>query len=168
MALSSRLAVTGQISVIIWPDIWYYPAGYPVLSGRISSIIWLDIRYYLAGYPVRQLAGYPNLALKNCRISGIRLSGSISISRISGIRLSGKITIRYIPNIYSYIYWRRIICHDIADSYRCYRCISNIIYQTNHTIANKCKPPLATLRGKLLATSYLHVELNQAEEQKLN
>ena len=25
-----------------------------------------------------------------------------------------------------------------------------IIYQTNHTIANKCKPPLATLLGKLL------------------
>ena len=101
MAFSSRLAVSGQISVIIWSDIWYYPAGYPVLSGRISGIIWPDIRYYLAGYPVRQLAGYPagypNPAVKNCRISGIRLSGFVLISRISGIRLSGKITIRYIP-----------------------------------------------------------------------
>ena len=86
MALSSRLAVSGQISVIIRPDIRYYLAGYLVLSGRISGIIWPDIRYYLAGYPVRQLAGYPNPALKNCRISGIRLSGYVSISRISGIR----------------------------------------------------------------------------------
>ena len=73
-----------------------------LLSGRISGTIRPDIRYYLAGYPVRQLAGYPagypNPAVKNCRISGIRLSGFVSISRISGIRLSGKITIRYIPN----------------------------------------------------------------------
>ena len=90
MALSSRLAVSDQIC--------YYPAGYPVLSSRISGIIWPDIRYYPAGYPVRQLAGYPNPAVKNCRISGIRLSGFVSISRISGIRLSGKITIRYIPS----------------------------------------------------------------------
>ena len=101
MALSSRLAVSGQISFIIRPNIRYYPAGYPVLSGQISGIIWPDIRYYPAGYPVRQLAGYPagypNPAVKNCRISGIRLSGFVSISRISGIRLSGKITIRYIP-----------------------------------------------------------------------
>ena len=51
MALSSRLAVSGQISVIIWLDIWYYPAGYLVLSSRISGIIQPDIRYYLAGYP---------------------------------------------------------------------------------------------------------------------
>ena len=72
MALSSRLAVSGQISIIIRPDIRYFPAGYPVFSSRISSIIWSDIRYYLAGYPVRQLAGYPNPAVKNCRISGIR------------------------------------------------------------------------------------------------
>ena len=104
MALSSRLAVSGQISVIIWPDICHYLAGYPVLSGRISGIIWPDIRYYPAGYPVRQLtgypAGYPNPAVKKCRISGIRLSGFVSISRISGIRLSGKITIRYIPSFY--------------------------------------------------------------------
>ena len=71
MALSSRLAVSGQISGIF---------------GRISVIIWPDIRYYMAGYPVRQLAGYPNPALKNCRISGIRISGFGSISRISGIR----------------------------------------------------------------------------------
>ena len=74
MALSSRLAVSGQISGIIRPDIRYYPARYPVLSGRISGIIRPDIRYYMAGYPVRQLArypaGYPNPALKNCRISG--------------------------------------------------------------------------------------------------
>ena len=72
-----------------------------LLSGQISGIIRPDIRYYSAGYPVRQLAGYPagypNPALKNYRISGIRLSGFVSISRISGIRLSGKITIRYIP-----------------------------------------------------------------------
>ena len=70
MALSSRLAVAGRI------------------SGQISGIIRLDIRYYMAGYPVRQLAGYPagypNPALKNCRISGIQLSGFGSISRISG------------------------------------------------------------------------------------
>ena len=88
MALSSRLAVSGQIPGIIRPDIRYYPAGYPVLSGRISGIIRPDIQYYMAGYPVRQLAGYPagyqNPALKNCRISGIRLSGFGSISRISG------------------------------------------------------------------------------------
>ena len=96
LALSSRLAVSGQISVIIWPDIRYYLARYPVFSGRISGIILPDIRYYLAGYPVlsgqisgiispdiryypagypvRQLAGYPagypNPAVKNCRVSG--------------------------------------------------------------------------------------------------
>ena len=68
MALSSRLAVSGQISGIIRLDIRYYPARYPVLFGRISGIS------YMAGYPVRQLAGYPagypNPALKNCRISG--------------------------------------------------------------------------------------------------
>ena len=40
------------------------------LFGRISSIIWPDIQYYPAGYPVMQLAGYPNPAVKNCRISG--------------------------------------------------------------------------------------------------
>ena len=105
MALSSRLAVSGQISAIIRPDIRYYQArypvlsgrisgiirpdiryylaGYPVLSGRISGIIWPHIRYYPAGYPVKQLAGYPagyaNPAVKNCRISGF-----VSISRISG------------------------------------------------------------------------------------
>ena len=44
MALSSRLAISGQISVIIRPDIRYYPAGYPVLSGQISGIIRPDIR----------------------------------------------------------------------------------------------------------------------------
>ena len=44
MALSSRLAESGQISVIIRPDILYYSAGYPVLYGRISGIIWPDIR----------------------------------------------------------------------------------------------------------------------------
>ena len=89
LALSSRLAVSGQIS--------YYPAGYPVLSGQISGIIWPDIRYYPAGYPVRQLAGYPagypNPAVKNCRISGIRFCFNQQ-----DIRLSGKINIRYIPN----------------------------------------------------------------------
>ena len=103
MALSSRLAVSGQISVIIWPNIWYYPAGYPVLSGRISGIIWPDIRYYLAGYPVLSgrisgiiwpdiryyLAGYPVL-------SG-RISGK-AISRISGhISESGSKKLQDIP-----------------------------------------------------------------------
>ena len=44
MALSSRLAVSGQISGIIRPDIRYYSDGYPVLFGRISGIIWPDIR----------------------------------------------------------------------------------------------------------------------------
>ena len=100
MPLSSRLAVSGQIC--------YYSAGYLVLSGRISGIIRPDIRYYPAGYPVRRLAGYPagypNPALKNCRISGIRLSGFVSISRISGIRLSGKIAIRYIPSKQLFVY----------------------------------------------------------------
>ena len=43
MALSSRLAESGQISGIIQPD----------------------IRYYMAGYPVRQLAGYPVSGCKN-------------------------------------------------------------------------------------------------------
>ena len=38
------------------------------------------------------------------------------------------------------------------DSYRYYRCISNI-YQTNHRYNNKCKAPLATPLGKVqLAT----------------
>ena len=83
MALSSRLAVSGQISGIIRQDIRYYSARYPVLFSQISGII-------MARYPVGQLAGYPagypNPALKNCRIYDIRLSGFGSISRISGIR----------------------------------------------------------------------------------
>ena len=62
MTLSSRLAVSGQISGII--------GRISGIIGRISGIIQPDIRYYMAGYPVRQLAGYPNPALKNCRISG--------------------------------------------------------------------------------------------------
>ena len=68
MALFSRLAVSGPISVIIRTDICYYPYGYPVFSNRISGIIWPDIWYYSAGYPVRQLAGYPVLS---GQISGI-------------------------------------------------------------------------------------------------
>ena len=50
------------------------------------------------------------------------------------------------------MYWRRIICHDIADSYRYYRCISNIAI-SDKSYNNKCKPPLATPWEKLqLAT----------------
>ena len=54
MALSSRLAVSGRISGIIQPDIRYYPA---IEQDK-------DIQYHLAGYPVRQLARYPDSALK--------------------------------------------------------------------------------------------------------
>ena len=63
MALSSRLAVSGQISGIIRPDIRYYLAGYPVLYGRISG------RISESG---------------SKKLQDIRLSGFGSISRISG------------------------------------------------------------------------------------
>ena len=83
MALSSRLAVSGQISVIIWPDIRYYPAGYPVLSGRISGKAISRISesgsekiagYPVTGYPVLfQSAGYPVSGYPAKSLSGASL-----------------------------------------------------------------------------------------------
>ena len=60
-----------------------YQARYLLLSGLISSIIWPDIRlgnwpdiwYYPAGYPVRQLAGYPVAIRLSSFVSISRISG---------------------------------------------------------------------------------------------
>ena len=95
----------------------------------------------MAGYPVRQLAGYPNPALK---IAGYPVSGYPVLVQSAGYPVSGKITIRYIPTfnnvaVQSYL----VRCRALVLSF-----VLNLVLECSLILTAAEQPPSSSVPEK--------------------